>query len=169
MDSYDEVLLKIILKEKIFLACLLFVMLVILFFVWKRCYKKIKKSKIADENTISKPKAILKSVIAPILVTCVFAFSFTAAAKSQLKNISKINSDIDNNSYETYTGDYYIYTSENLALNNCEFWLDNGLTVYKKDNGIFENLTTLNMEYQGTVIYGKNSLIIVDVANQKEK
>ena len=102
-------------------------------------------------------------------MTCIFAFCFTAAAKSQLKNISKINLDIDNNSYETYTGDYYIYTSENVALNNCEFWLDNGLTVYKKDNGVFKNLTTLNMEYHGTVIYGKNSLIIVDVVNQKEK
>ena len=162
LDAYNEVLLKIVLKEKIFLAIFSFIIFLILFFVWKSCCKGFKKSKTAGKMT-------LKSFICGVIVTSILILCFTAFAKFKLDDISKMNLDIENKSYETYTGGYYIYTSGSTNANNCEFFLDNGITVYKKGNSVFKNSTTLNTDYHGTVVYGKNSLIIVDVENQVEK
>ena len=82
--------------------------------------------------------------------------------------ISDINKDIEENAYVTYVGDYYINSVISVRRNQLyDRWLtvdlDNYDYAYIYVNSFFNALSMEEGEFKGKVVYGKNSLIIVDM------
>lgn len=90
-------------------------------------------------------------------------FSFDAA-----ETISDINRDIAENAYVTYVGGYYIDSdSYSSRYTLYDKWLsvdfDNEDYAFIYMNSFFKRISTDEGRFEGKVVYGKNSLIVVDI------
>ena len=172
MEKYKDVLEKAARKELstlIFVALILFLIIGV---IWVSNYLHFKKMKKKLHTQFAFPKQIKvrrQSIWASIALTVICVGLMIFFGLDVRNTISDINKDIDENAYVTYVGNYCINSSLSGRRNSqlYERWLtvdfDNYDDAYIYVNSFFDSLSIEEGEFKGEVVYGKNSLIIVDM------
>lgn len=165
--NYTDILKETAHKEIFSIAIIAVVVLVITALVCVSLgivNSRIKKSKTTFIQK-SLRKNTQKGILGLILLVLLTVSILISCSFDTVKRIRNIYKDIDEESYVTYSGDYYISCSaaNPPAPTIIDVDLDNGETLYLYAN-MFEWVTTLDGEYTGKVIYGKNSQIVVDIS-----
>lgn len=171
MVKYKEVLEEVAKKEMFSAIFWIIVFFIIIGSIWAMNYfyfKKIKKKYPKKYNSEKQVKVRRQCVWGSIALSTIClglgALLYFIAANT----VSDINKDIAENSYITYTGGYYIsghsyYTKYTLYDGWLSVDFDNNDYAYIYIDGFFERISTEEGSFEGKVVYGKNSLIVVDV------
>ena len=171
MEKYNEVLEKVAEKElyfSIFWVVVLFLIIVIIWVCNYLYFKKMKNRHPKKYNSNKQIKIRRQSIYASIIlsVICVGLGAFLSFDATD--TISDVKRDIEENAYVTYVGGYYIdsdlYPSRHSLYDK---WLsvdfDNDDYAFIYMNSFFEWISTEEGQFEGKVVYGKNSLIVVDI------
>ncbi len=171
MEKYKEVLEKVAKKEfntSIIMLAILFLIIVI---VWAFNYIYLKRLKNKSHKKYNSKKQVKirrqslgASIILTVMCVCLGVLVFVDTADI----ISNINKDIEENAYITYTGEYYVYgsyTRHSLYDRwlNVTFENDDYALMYMND--FFERISSDEGSFNGKVVYGRNSLIVVETEN----
>lgn len=171
MEKYKEILENIAEKEWSFVIFWVIVLFIIIGAVWIINYFHFKKAKNKFPQKYNSKKQIKvrrqgvwASICLSVICIGMGALLFFDAAKTA----SDIKKDIDDNSYITYTGGYYIHDAYYTKY-AMDRWLsvdfDNGDHASVYINSFFERISVEEEKNEGKVVYGKNSLIVVDIEN----
>lgn len=174
MQQYDDILRKVSAKE-ITMAVILTVILSVLFVLTAvrsyRYYERVKKKHKSTRNAEKQMKVKKQHLAALIALICIavgFGGFVIADAAVTACNIKK---DVKQRSYVTYTGEYRVrkgVSSRHGALYNkwVSVELDNLDAVYIYIDDLPEALGAEYGQFSGTVVYGENSLIVVDIISE---
>lgn len=171
MNEYQEILEKVAVKEMTVPIILSIILLILLVIVWMSSYRhfmKMKKKHINMYKSSKKVKGRKQCFWALIAISVIGVGFSTLLLLDAVDTVSAINKDINENSYMTYKGEYYInedgYTVRYMLYDR---WVsvdfENGDWAYLYINDVFEAFGTDRGECSGKVVYGKNSLIVVDI------
>ena len=169
MEAYQEILEKIARRELVSAIFWIAIIILLLVIVTWRSYIYFRKMKSQESLKHEKMiKSRWKCIMALICLYVIFggiAFVMGYSAKS---SIDDINKDIENQAYLNYGGEFLIWddklhTDNRLYSRLIDVDLDNGVVVYLYMDNFFERLITEEGQFTGTVTYGKNSLIVVDI------
>lgn len=171
MEKYNEALEKVAEKELYFSIFWVVVLFLIIGFIWVSNYLYFKKMKNRHPKRYNSNKQIKirrQSIYASILlsVICVGLGVFLSFVATD--TISDINRDIEENAYVTYVGCYYINSDLYHSRHDLyDKWLsvdfDNDDYAFIYMNSFLEWISTEEGQFEGKVVYGKNSLIVVDI------
>ena len=169
MEMYNEVLEKVAEKELYFSIFWVVVLFLIIVIVWVCNYLYFKKMKNRHPKKYNSNKQIkirrqsfYASIILTVLCVCLGIFFIFGAAYT----ISDIDKDIEENTYITYIGGYYVdseYMRHALYDRYLTVTFENNDYAILYMNSFFEWISTDKGSFDGTVVYGKNSLIVVDI------
>ena len=111
-----------------------------------------------------------KSLLASVALTVIAAIFGYVLCADVINLQPKINSDICENSYDTYSGGFYIQTdSWNKSYDRWVIVkLDNGEYVYLYMNDLLESALTERGDKHGTIVYGEHSRIAVDIKEYEQ-
>lgn len=165
MEKYKEILEEIARKETRLTFFGVLALVVVVALAWISFYLWCRKKKFKSQKQI---KMRRQSMFALIALTIIAVLLGSLTSWGTAKTVSEINKDIEDNAYIEYIGDYYIYDG---AFHNRAFAryinvaLENGKTVTTYNNNIFEAILGDRGQSEGKVVYGKNSLIVVDICD----
>ena len=172
MEKYNEVLKKVAEKElyfSIFWVVVLFLIIVIVWVFNYLYFKKMRNRHPKKYNSNKQIKIRRQSIYASIIlsVICVGLGAFLSFDATD--TISDVKRDIEESAYVAYVGGYYI-DSDLYPLRHSLYydrWLsvdfDNDDYAFIYMNSFFEWISTEEGQFEGKVVYGKNSLIVVDI------
>ena len=171
MEMYNEVLEKVAEKElyfSIFWVVVLFLIIVIVWVCNYLYFKKMKNRHPKKYNSNKQIKIRRQSIYASIIlsVICVGLGAFLSFDATD--TISDVKRDIEEGAYVAYVGGYYV-DSDSYSLGHSLYdrWLsvdfDNDDYAFIYMNSFFEWISTEEGQFEGKVVYGKNSLIVVDI------
>ena len=171
MGKYNEVLEKVAKKELYSSIFWVGVLLLIIGIIWVSNYLYFKKMKNRNPKKYHSNKQITihrQSIYASIILSVICAGLGVFLSFGAANIISDINRDIKENAYVTYDGCYCIdgniYSSRrNLYTRWLSVDFDNDAYAFIYLNSFFEWISTEEGQFEGTVVYGKNSLIVVDI------
>ena len=171
MQKYKDVLEKAARKELSTLIFVALILLLIIVAIWGSNYLYFNKMKKKHPTQFASKKQIKirrQSIWASIALTVICVGVMMFFGFDVRNTISDINKDIEENAYVTYVGDYYINSVISGRRNQLyDRWLtvdlDNYDYAYIYVNSFFNALSMEEGEFKGKVVYGKNSLIIVDM------
>lgn len=172
MQQYSDILRKISTKEITASVILTTVLLVVLTLIWVNSYRysvRMKKKHKSARNAEKQMKVRKQHLAALIALSCICIVLGSVVIAGSVVTVSEINKDIEQGSYVTYNGEYRINKRVSLrrgALYNkwisVEF--DNTRAVIYIDS-VLAALGTEYGEFDGTVVYGKNSLVVVNITS----
>ena len=173
MEKYNEVLEKVAEKELHFSFFLVVVLFLIIGIIWisnHLYFKKMKNRTPKKYNSNKQIKIRRQSIYASIILSVICIVLGAFLSFDAIDTISDINRDIKDNAYVTYVGGYYVdgdlYRSRHTMYDK---WLtvdfDNGDYAFIYMNSFFERISTEEGRFEGKIVYGKNSLIVVDIEN----
>ena len=172
MEKYKELLEAVIRKELTVLIDLTVILALIVVFIWVWCFlyfKRMKKRNLRLYNTEKQTKARRQSVYASVALTAVCALLGTFFCFDTANIIADIKKDISLGEFITYDGRYFV-DSDYMRYAPYDRWMsvdfDNGDYAYLYMDNIFEFIKTEEGEFEGSVVYAKNSLIVVDMENK---
>lgn len=171
MEMYKEILEKIAKKELSATVIWVTVLFVIIGAIWLSNYlyfKSMKNNYPRKYNSEKGRKVRCQSAWASIALTVICIGLGALLYFDTASTVLDINKDIEENTYITYDGGYYIsdvsYHSWYTPYDN---WLlvdfDNDDCAFIHVNSFFEWISTEVGQFEGKVVYGKNSLIVVDI------
>ena len=173
METYKEILEKVAEKEWYTMIFYLVILFLITVIVWISVYiynikvKKIhtKKFKLEKQIRIRRNNIFASLLLTIICIGLGLGFYFDAA--DTVKDIKK---DIEDESYVTYVGGYYIDSnSYRLKYTWYNKWwsvdFENSNYAFIYINSLAEWTSMKEGQNEGQVVYGKNSLIVVDLEN----
>ena len=173
MDEYKLALRKVAESEVMSAIVAAAVLLAIIAAVWTANYiytRKMKRRSPKKYNSEKQIKARRKSLGATVTLTVICVGLGAVLCFGASNTVSEINRDIAESAYVTYTGGYYV--SDDSYHSRCKLygrWLsvdfDNDDCAFIYMNSLFERISTEEGQFEGTVVYGKNSLIVVDMGN----
>ena len=168
--DYDEVLEKVSQKEISTAIIIAIVLAVIIGTVWCCHYfyfkglRKKHPKKYSTEHINIRRRSLWASIALTLICVSIGALSIYGVADT----ISDINKDIEENAYVAYTGNYYVH-SDYIRRTLYDRWLsvtfDNGDYALLYMNSFAEWLSTEEGWFSGTVVYGRNSQIVVSIDN----
>ncbi len=176
MDSYNELLNSIINRTYICIFIYFLLFLFVLLLVWLVPYigtKRRKNKKLSEKKAAKIRKEKKKQVFSQIAVTIIFLAIFSLVLIPRFKDIGNIKKDIELQSYETYSGDYYLnydgYTRKSVVLN--DLILDvRTINIDGTDEMLLYDMTYTwegfspdHGNYSGTIVYGENSRYVVEI------
>lgn len=171
MEAYKGILEKTAGNELGYAILWITVLCVIIGVVWLGgCLysKQMKKKDPKKYNSKKQEKIRRQSILASAALT-VICIAFGAILYSDAANtVSEINKDIEENTYITYTGGYYVSDSTHFMKHSIfnrrlSVNFDDGGSAFLYMNRISERVSSEEGNFQGKVVYGKNSLIVVDI------
>ncbi|MBQ7817636.1 MAG: hypothetical protein IJ388_02410 [Oscillospiraceae bacterium] len=169
--DYDEVLEKVSQKEISTAIIIAIVLAVIIGTVWCCHYfyfKGLRKKHPKKYSTELQIKIRRRSLWASIALTLICVSIGALSIYGVADTISDINKDIEENAYVAYTGNYYVH-SDYIRRTLYDRWLsvtfDNGDYALLYMNSFAEWLSTEEGWFSGTVVYGRNSQIVVSIDN----
>lgn len=169
--NYNEVLENVSQKEISTAIIIAIVLAVIIGTVWCCHYfyfKGLREKHPKKYTTGRQSKIRRRSLWASIALTLICVGIGALSIYSMADTISDINKDIDENAYVAYTGNYYV-RSDYVRRTLYDRWLsvtfDNGDCALLYMNSFSEWLSTEEGWFSGTVVYGKNSQIVVSIEN----
>lgn len=167
--NYSDIFKKIAFKEIIPLLLVIIILFSLITVVWIVSFKSFKKNHRFQHNESTKKVEQKKCIMGLILITIFSIAIVLFCLFDNIQYLHKIYKDINEESYITYEGNYYI-TSSAIALNPptttfIDVNLETNLTLrlYVSLSKWFF-IPTLE-ENHGKIIYGANSNIIVDIQN----
>ena len=165
--NYSDILNKIAFKEIISLLLVIIILFSLITVVWIVSFKSFKKNHRFQHNELKKQNK--KKCIIGLIFLTVFSISIVLFCLfDNIKYLHKIYKDINEESYVTYSGSYYMASSaidaNPPAPTTIDIYLENNETLYLYVD-LLQWAFTIDGEYTGQIIYGKNSLIIVDMKN----
>ena len=168
--SYIETLEKVCRSELINTLFYSIILITITIAIWIINYFYFKK-KFKENNKKGYLKglksAYKNSIKACIVVTLIFIAIAIVFVLLGYNSIDQINKDIEQNSFEIYNGNYYVDYDFNAKSypKYLDVYLENGEVISVYNKNFIEYLLTENGAHTGKVVYGKNSLIVVDMDN----
>jgi hypothetical protein len=173
--NYIEELERVLRSEWIFSCFWIALLIIMAIVVWIANYRHFKKmfQRHKSPARIKKIKEdYKKSKWACVALT---AFMIGLAAlffNLNLSTIKGIKKDIENNSFETYNGGYFVEYDlrphrKSLYPREVSVYLDYGETVYIHNRNFLEYLKVESGEFNGKIVYGENSLIVVDIDSKE--
>lgn len=167
--NYSDILKKIALKEVIAISLILIILFLLLTMIWVISFRSFKNNSVSKHNTSTKPIVKKNCILGLIFITIfsiaiVFIFLF-----SNIRYLHNIYKDINENSYITYKGSYYIMSSAIDANPPAPTFVDVNLET-DKTLRLYTSLSEWFYipsleENDGVIIYGENSNIIVNIQN----
>jgi len=159
--NYVEQMQSLINKTIIDIVIIYALMIIIVGIVWIApfCYYK-KQRNDKQKNT----KIINKSLIAQVGITAVFLL-FSLITISSFQDINNMKKDIEDNSFVTYMGDYYIDNTNYFSFTASELWFDlRTVTIKEETEPLYFDMMSnpdVDLHDTGTIVYGKNSRYVV--------
>lgn len=172
MEQYKTVLLESIRNEMIDTVVYCVGLLVIIAAVLLSTYFYYKRMKTKHPSMYHSKKQVKirrQSIWAAVALTAICVGLCAFFCLSAVWETADAKKDIAEGSYLTYTGSYYVRNldlpGKGLLFNRCwyEVQFENGECAYQYINSFSEWLAILEGSYEGTVVYGKNSRIVVDM------
>lgn len=167
MDVYRDVLEKVARKE--IAATIIWVMVTcaVIFLIWTctyRYYKKQKKRPKSDssekQNKERRQSFWAAIALTVILITFVIWLCFSTA-----DTVSDIRKDVAEDAYVTFVGSYTVRSDHFSKHMLYDRWVSvdfsNGEYAFVYINNFVEWLSLEEGTFEGKVVYGKNSLIVV--------
>lgn len=167
--NYSDILKKIAFKEIIPLLLVIIILFLLITVVWMVSFKSFKKNHRFQHNELTKKIEQKKCIIGLILIT-VFSIAIVLFCLfDNMQYLHKIYKDINEESYITYEGDYYI-TSSAIDLNPptatfIDVNLETNITLRLYVSLLKWFFTPTLEDNHGKIIYGENSHIIVNIKN----
>lgn len=170
--NYVEELEKVARSEwlsTLFWAAVLIILAVIIWIVNYRYFKK----EFQKHNKPAKIKqteiAYKKSKWACLCLTIIMALIGTLFTLLNVDTITDINKDIELNSFKVYNGGFYVEHDFNTKSypKMLSVYLNNGDTAIIYNRNFIEYLFEQSGEYNGRVVYGENSGIVVEMKKDK--
>lgn len=176
-EKYKEVLVAVANKEITSTVFWVIVLFILVFIIWASCYFYFKEQKNKNPKKYSLPKQIKarrKSIWAAVALSAICFVAGTFLCFNTISVVSDIKKDIKDNSLLTYRGKYYVTDDSHLFQTiSYSKWLSvdfvNGDYAWVYMDSFFEWISTEEGRFDGTVVYGKNSLIVVDIDNKDIK
>lgn len=171
MEQYNNILREIADKETMLSVILIIILMVILVLIWGLLYHRcVRMKKRNGVYTLKQIKLRRSYLTASIALSCICVVLGGLIIADSAVMACDINKDIEQGSYVTHTGGYRIkkdaYLSRKLLYDR---WLsvefDSGDMVSIYTDNVSEALRTQYGEFNGTIVYGKNSLIVVDITS----
>ncbi len=169
MQKYAEILSSIIQKELVELTIALIIIFLIIALAWsyniiyyhskqKKYPRKFSYEKYVKERR----KVFLCCVALTVILSLICALQLTG----YLSTAAEIKQDIKNESYLIFNGNYSI-TDANMLHHGFERWeklkMEDGKYAYVYNDNIFDWLSTDEKEHKGKIVYGENSLVVVEL------
>lgn len=169
MQKYAEILSLIVQKELVELTIAIIIIFLIIAITWSSniiyYHKKQKKNprKFSSKKYVKERRKVFWSCVAlTVILSLICALQLTG----YLSTSAEIKQDIENQSYIIFNGDYSI-TDVNLLHYGFERWekleMEDGKYAYVYNDNIFDWLSTDEKEHKGKIVYGENSLVVVEL------
>lgn len=171
MERYREVLEKIAEAELTSAVFWIVVLSIIIAVIWVCNYFFFKKTKFRKKYSCEKQRKALRQSVWASIALSVICFGMGAISFfSAVNTISDINKDLEENTYITYAGGYYVGGDSHFSRYTLfDRWLsvdfDNGNNAFIYMDSFLEWISTEEGRFEGKVVYGKNSLIVVGIEN----
>ncbi len=165
MEKYKEILEEIARKETRLTFFGVLALVVVVALTWISFYLWCRKKKFNSQKQI---KTRRQSTFALITLTVIAVLLAGLTSWGTVKTVSEINKDIEDDAYIEYIGDYHIYDADfnNMAFDRyLDVSLENGESALIYMNNIFERISMDEGHFEGKVVYGKNSAIVVDICD----
>ena len=173
MDNYTDILNDIADKECESALAVGIVTALAVVVLWTAILINFKKEKIQHPRLYAsdiEKKDRVKAVLTSVVISTICIVLCALISRDTVNMISDINKDISENSYVTYTGRYCISTVVRSKGQLYDKWktvdLDNGKFVLLYMDNFKEYLQLDEGCYNGKIVYGVNSLIVVEIDNQ---
>lgn len=178
MASYNELLNSILNRSYICIFIYFLLFLFVLLLVWlvpylDTKYRKNTKKKLSERKAEKIRKEKKKQVLSQIAVTIIFFAVFSLVLIPRFKDIGNIKKDIELQSYETYSGNYYLnydgYTRKSVVLNDLivdvrTINIDGTDEMLLYDMAYtWKGFSPDHGNYSGTIVYGENSRYVVEI------
>ena len=167
-QKYQSILEQIAsdeLKSTIIITAIISVMIIVMCLCLCLYFFKCKKKSIKKYNSPKYKKRRRQSIIAAVLlsVACILLSVFLISDYAQFK--SDIDKDINQKEYITYTGEFFILKHNGIFNRWYSVNLNDKFTSYYISD-IYDYINTSFEigEHNGTVVYAKNSGIVVDMS-----
>jgi heme/copper-type cytochrome/quinol oxidase subunit 2 len=162
--EYTDEMQTLIFKTSIDIIIILLLLAVSISLIWIAMFFYYKKNKKTNR------KGIKSSFIGSSTLT-VICLLFSFATIPSFQTISDMKKDIENHSFVTYVGDYYIEDTYHSTISLSEFWFDLRPVTIENDSEPlwFDRMSNFNVNIKdsGTIVYGKNSRYIVKIENMR--
>lgn len=174
MEQYRQILEKVA-RQELEIAVLWSVVLVaVLAVVWVCCYLVFRKVKGMDcrnrKKTTSQSKLLRQSSWAALALTGILLAIGGVLWGSAVRTRWNIRQDLEQDAYVTYSGSYEILDNSVFSNRLYDRWtkvdFEQGY-AHLYINSPLEWLETDYGAYEGTLVYGRNSLIVVDMQPQE--
>lgn len=164
MELYQETLQKVAQKEIATAIFWVVVILLVVAIVWVSNYRFFKKK----GNSQKQVKMRRQSIWASVALTVICVGFATLLLLNAANTVFDIHQDMEENAYITYVDGYRVTSSGYHSRTTLyDQWItvdfDNGDYGFLYMDSFFEWLTTEEGLFEGTVVYGKNSLIVVEI------
>ena len=171
MEQYRQILenaARSELRLAVFYSVLLVAVSAVIWICWFRSLKikgKVEGSKKKGEN---QSKILRQSTWAAVVLTGICLAVGAVLWSSTVAVRRDIRCDLEQDVYETYTGGYYIEDYASVSRTRLyDRWttvnLEEGGVAYLYVNSPLKWLQTEHGAVDGTVVYGRNSLIVVEL------
>ena len=168
--EYTKVLEKVAKNEIFSTVFWMIVLLVIILVIWISNYFYYKKQKKKTLN-FSSPKQVYarrKGFWASVALSVICFAMAALLCFGTVSRVSDIQKDIEDEAFITYSGKYYV--TDNVGIFDKLYsskWVDvsfenDDYALMRVDN-FFELLSIEQGAFDGKVVYGKNSLIVVEL------
>ena len=169
MSQYVQALEKVAEKEMTHTVFYLVILLLITGLIWLCNYQYFKNMKTKHPQMFcskAQKKIRRRSIWASVALTIICIGSGILLYASAQGTVSDIRKDIEERAFVTYNGEYYVYNGYNRRV--FDKWMnvdlyDGGVSALAYMDSFSEWISTYQGEYEGQVVYGKNSLIVVSM------
>lgn len=172
MQKYADVLEKVAGKEWSSVILLIVVLCVFVAAAWisnHLRFRRMKKKHPAMYESKKQVKMRRQAFWALLAVSFIGVGVGAFACWDTARTVADIQKDIAEKDYITYTGAYYVSDSDYSRRQLYDRWvsvdLENDEYAFIYMNSWFEWIATGEGDFEGTVVYGKNSRIVVDMTN----
>jgi hypothetical protein len=171
MEDYRSALEAVAQKEFLSMVCWTVILTLIVVFVWftvatyfwKEKRKNPKRFASAKQQKLRRQSYLAAVGLSVISIVLGLIFNI-----GTVNTLLMIQDDLRDNTFVTFSGDYFIESSVGLSRNTLyDRWLtvnlDDGELVFLYMNDILDWLATEEGDGSGIVIYGENSRIVVSI------
>ncbi len=169
MQNYAEILSTINQKELSELVIALIIIFLIIAFGWFYNILYYKKKKKKNPKKFKSKKYVrerCRVFVCCIALTVICASFGVLRLTEYLHTSIQIKKDIENESYVIFNGNYSIRDAHPL-LHGFERWMViemyDGKYAYVRMDNVFDWLLLDEKDHKGKIVYGENSLVVVDV------
>ena len=170
MQNYTDILNAVAEEETVKVIITNICLLGIVIFIWIFNYFYCKRHKGKNPKLYASEKQKSdrrKAVFAIAVVSAVCVVIGVIGSLGNIDTVSEINKDVSEQSYVTYNGEYRVMRgseSENELYNKwASVYLKSGEAVLIHIDSFEEYLLLEDGRYNGRIVYGENSGIVVEI------